>query len=194
MKRLKLKNLLVLFTLVFYSQMNSQINYNKEAWSFELDKKVKYNGGTADIITAWTQDAGFTLSSEYVHSGKYSCKMDFSKQDKSGKLQTWRSKQGKEGDIQVLSKKSYSVSAWFYIPSGTPSGKLGISLQKSGGKEVVANLNLKRVKVGEWTKVTAKFNGIPVVDKKLWSSVSYYSKPKSNITIYVDDITFQELN
>ncbi|WP_152286252.1 hypothetical protein [Flavicella marina] len=186
----KLIRISILLMIIGSFSTSAQIKYNEEAWGFEISEGVAYRNGQADIVTAWTQDPGFILSSEHKHSGNYSCKMDFTKQAKSGKFQTWRSNRGNEGDFEVLSDEAYSVSAWLYIPSGKPSGRLAITLQQSNGKEVVASFNLSKVKVGEWTKLTTKFKGNPAVGKELWSSVSYIPRPKTDLVIYLDDVSF----
>lgn len=186
--------LFLVIALINFNKVTAQVIYNKDAWSFELDKGVHYKQGYSDIVTTWTQEPGFILSSDFAHSGDYSCKMDFKEYKKSGKLQTWRSQYGKEGDIRILSDQSYSVTAWFYVPSGVPSGALSISMEVTGGKRVAANLNLKNIRVGRWTRVTAEFNAHPSVVRGLWSSISYFSKPNSDITVYVDDITFFKTN
>lgn len=174
------------------AQLSAQITYNTDAWDFELDSGVTYKSGgenvTGDIVSAWTQVAGFEQSTEQAHSGTYSCKADFTTNTVSGKFQTWRSTTGMEGDFDVTSSEPFTAIAWFYFASGTPSGTLKMSLQKSGGTTVNANFNLSAVPVGVWTKVQADFSGNPDIWEETWSSVQFSAIPTGAV-VYVDDIS-----
>lgn len=174
------------------TQLSAQITYNTDAWDFELDSGVTYKSGgenvTGDIVSAWTQVAGFEQSTDQAHSGTYSCKSDFTTNTTSGKFQTYRSTTGMEGDFNVISSVPYTAIAWFYFASGTPSGTFKMSLQKSGGTNVSASFNLSAVPVGQWTKIEAEFSGNPDASDETWSSVQFSSVPTGTV-VYVDDIS-----
>ncbi|WP_010135929.1 T9SS type A sorting domain-containing protein [Ochrovirga pacifica] len=173
---------------------NAQI-LNADAFGFELTS-VDYNGGTSDIVTAWTQVSGFTQSNEEAHSGTYSMKavFDYSLANPTAaKLQTWRSNVNKEGNFG-LTERDYLISAWVKVTSGTQPQSLNLPIKGSG-----ANIDISAVPNGVWTKVykivttTADPN---LGDSKNWMTINFQGTvPASGTsTVYVDDIKIEEYN
>lgn len=193
MKTRLLKNALIIATLFVASYSSAQATYNDAAWDFELDSGVDYKNGTADVVTAWTQTAGFVQSSEQAQTGTYSCKMDFTSTATSGKFQTWRANKAGEGLVDIPTDESYTATLWVYIASGTPSGALSMSLQKSGETTVTAVFQLAGVPLNTWTELQVPFNNNPAVVTGLWSSLQFNTVPDNSGTasgavIYIDNV------
>lgn len=187
--KLLLQPLLFAIALVTSGLLNAQITYNTNAWDFELDSGVVYGGGTADIVTAWTQVNGFVQSSEQAYSGTYSLKADFTSSTTSGKFQTWRSTTGMEGDFAVASDESYTALIWVYFSQGTPSGTFRTTLQKNGETSRNATFDLSTVPLNTWTQLQAAFSGNPAVTTELWSSTQFPTVPSTGTIVYIDKLT-----
>ncbi len=190
--RTKLLNVLSVGLLLLGVNSNAQI-LNADAFGFELTN-VDYSGGTSDVVTAWTQVAGFTQSADEAHTGTYSLKAVFdyaTENPLSTKLQSWRSNTDKEGNFS-LTERDYLVSAWVKVTNGTQPASLNLPVK---GSAVL--IDISSVASGVWTKVykvVTTTADASLGDNKNWMTVNYTgSIPASGTcTVYLDDITIEE--
>ncbi|MDO6737049.1 T9SS type A sorting domain-containing protein [Wenyingzhuangia sp. 2_MG-2023] len=173
---------------------NAQI-LNADAFGFELTN-VDYSGSTSDIVTAWTQVAGFSQSSDEAHSGTYSMKAEFDYSDgdpTAAKLQTWRSNTNKEGNFS-LTERDYLVSAWIKVTSGTQPSVLNLPIKGAG-----VNIDVSGVSTNVWTKVykvVTTTADSALGDDKNWMTINFQGTVPATgtSTVYVDDISIVEYN
>lgn len=206
MKTHLLKNLLILMTTIGFSYpLTAQIaDYNTDAFGFELTS-VDYAGGTSDVVTAFTQVAGFYQTSAKAKTGTKSMAIDVDFDNLPGtlpKLQTWRANVNKEGSFTINypvanpATQEYLVSAWVFIDGSDP-GNLNLS-----PKNMNVNIDLTGVETGSWQyiyKVVSDDAAIDLGVQKQWFTVSLVSSPTvgdgttaTDCVLYIDDLKIEQ--
>lgn len=201
----KLLYLLGLIGLISSSLTAQVTNFNTDAFGFELTS-VEYNGGTSDVVTAWTQVAGFTQSTDHVYSGAYSLKMPYDYDNLvEPKLQTYRSNVNNEGNytftIPTGATQDILVSAWVYTEVSGASAPTNITVSP---KNLTATLDISAVTPGEWTYVYTIVTATDAADVGVlgqWSTIKCTGFPSTgdgttavDAIVYLDDLNYEFYN
>ena len=180
--------------------VNAQISkFNTKAWGFELDS-IKwpnrvYNSYPEpnDIVEAWSVEYGFTRSSEFAHTGKYSLKVDYLTHPvpNDPRIQTTRGEDIKVGNFDILAPGDYTVSMWAYIV-GKPSGVIRLIGAKRKDLICVAAFDFENVVPNKWTLFTYDFVVTPETIKEDLYGILYFKTYPKDCIIYIDDILFAQ--
>lgn len=192
------KSFILLFFCSLYSQ-SQVVNFDTEAWGFEKtnvewsNNTMAYYKSPGDIVKGWTQTYGFTQSEEYVHTGKYSMKIDYKTKPvpNDPKLQTWRTNRNHEGVLNITAPGNYIIQFWTYV-IGSPIGNLKITLNK--GKTEITNANFSLVEAipNKWTLLTYEFDVPENLDTTNLSSTINFRNPPIDCIVYIDDIVIKK--
>lgn len=173
----------------------------KSPYGFENTNVFWSSGGhdvtvAGNIVDAWTQNAGFTQTSERAKEGTYSMKCDLvATAGSNPKLQTWRTNTNKEHEF-TTEVADYDVKMWVYLEGDTPSG-VKLSLDSQAAKPQV-NFDFTTLAKNQWVQVeaTSKLTSAEAIESNWFSFVMTGLKatPSAGSKIYFDDITVQKSN
>ncbi len=171
----------------------------EEPYGFENTNVFWSSGGhdasiAGNIVEAWTQNPGFTQSSEKAKKGTYSMKSDlFANKGQNPKLQTFRTNINKEHKF-TTEIASYDVKMWVYLEGDTPNG-VKLILDTDPTKPQVV-FDLTSIAKNQWVQVEATTKLVSTENSDTnWISLlmtGLNSNPSINSNIYFDDITMQK--
>ncbi|NIJ46165.1 beta-galactosidase [Wenyingzhuangia heitensis] len=190
------------YDMLFVEITDSALTQNilpTDPYGFENTNVFWSSGGhdasvAGNIVEAWTQNVGFTQTSERAKEGTYSMKCDLvTTAGTNPKLQTWRTNTHKEHEF-TTEVANYDVKMWVYLEGDTPSGAR-LTLDSQTAKPQV-NFDLSSVAKNQWVQVEAsnKLNSGEAIENNWFSFImtGLNATPNAGSAIYFDEISIQK--
>ncbi|WP_139958589.1 T9SS type A sorting domain-containing protein [Flavicella sediminum] len=170
--------------LVVAVLFSSFIESNAQVTGFDTTAYGFENGAAEN----WTQNAGFTTSTEQAVSGTNSMKAAIDGNTNVPKLQTWRNSGLSDGLFDVLAG-DYELSIKVYITGNVPTT---LNFAYNGTASAFKNIpfTINELAPNTWHTLTESFN-VTADDTGRWFAIQFFSFPESGLTgnVYVDDVT-----
>ena len=174
----------LLFTGMSYMANAQVTNFSDAAYDFE-------NGSPEN----WTQEPGFSTSTDIVASGEKSMKAvftEYAEVNKGPKLQAWKLGKLSNGKFDIKTG-AYKMTVKVYVEGEVPS-QLYVELKSALGNMRPKFEKLDRLEKNTWHTLSGTFS-VEEDYKNDWASIKFVGMPKSGAgTIYIDDLDIASLN